>query len=80
VQRIPEHQFRAVGTDKFMWKLIVVYLPIAGGMIWLCTKRKVVRAAAALAPRGGNSRLARMRPWRDRARWSVQAGATTAHA
>jgi len=46
VQRIPEHQFRAAGTDKFMWKLIVVYLPIAGGIIWLCTKRKVVRAAA----------------------------------
>jgi hypothetical protein len=46
VQRIPEQQFRAAGTDKFMWKVIVVYLPIAGGIIWLCTKRKDVRAAA----------------------------------
>lgn len=46
VHRIPEHQFRAAGTDKFMWKIIVVYLPIAGGIIWLCTKRGDVLAAA----------------------------------
>ena len=31
---------------KFMWKVVVVYLPIAGGITWLCTKRKDVRAAA----------------------------------
>ena len=52
VHRIPEHQFRAAGTDKFMWKIIVVYLPIAGGIIWLCTKRSDVLAAAPSTPGG----------------------------
>ena len=56
VEQIPEHQFRAAGTDKFMWKLIVGFLPIAGGIIWLCTKRRDVRAAARPSTR---SRVAR---------------------
>jgi hypothetical protein len=33
VQRIPEQQFPAAGTDKFMWKAIVAYLRVAGGII-----------------------------------------------
>jgi hypothetical protein len=50
VRRIPEHQFHAAGTDKFMWRLIVGFVPIAGGIIRLCTKRRDVLAAAPIAP------------------------------
>ena len=49
VQRIPERQFRAAGTGKFIRKIIVVYLlPIAG-------RNHLARHARTLEPSRGPS-------------------------
>lgn len=50
VAKIPEHQFRAVGSEKTSWILIVALAGIIGALIWLFAKRRDVLAAAGLAP------------------------------
>jgi len=46
VCRIPEHQYRAVGTEKTMWVLIVVLVGGIGTIVWYFAERAKVLAAA----------------------------------
>ncbi len=73
VARIPEHQYRAVGTDKTMWILVVVLAQVIGALIWQFSRRDDVLAAAGRVPPpppgwypdpSGGSR------WWDGARWT----------
>jgi hypothetical protein len=50
VARIPEQQFRAAGTEKTMWILVVVLAQIIGALIWRFAKRGDVLAAAGRMP------------------------------
>lgn len=50
VARIPDYQFRAAGTDKVVWVLIVVLAQIIGALIWRFVKRSEVLAAAGRIP------------------------------
>ncbi len=55
VARIPEQQFRAAGSEKIMWVLIVVLTHVIGALVWRFTKRDdVLRAAGqpSLPPPG----------------------------
>lgn len=54
VARIPETQYRAAGSEKTTWILVVALAGIIGALIWLFVKRNDVRAAtgAAGAPAG----------------------------
>lgn len=46
VARIPDEQFRAAGTEKTVWVLVVVLAHIIGALIWRFAKRRDVRAAS----------------------------------
>jgi hypothetical protein len=50
VARTPESQFKAVGSEKIVWLLIVIFLGIIGALIWLFAKRSSVMAAAGRIP------------------------------
>lgn len=50
VARIPEHQFRAAGTDKTMWVLVVVLAQFIGALVWYLAKRRDVKAGAGIIP------------------------------
>ena len=50
VARIPDHQFKAAGTEKIMWVLIVVLVGGIGTIIWYFAKRKDVLALAGRQP------------------------------
>lgn len=50
VARTPDYQFRAAGTDKTAWILVVVLAGIVGALIWRFTKRDAVRAASGYLP------------------------------
>lgn len=50
VVRIPEAQFRAAGTDKTSWVVIVVVIHFIGALIWQLGKRSAVLAAASRTP------------------------------
>ncbi len=47
VAQTPGWQFKAVGSDKTAWVLIVVLLGIIGALIWLFAKRSAVKAASS---------------------------------
>lgn len=50
VAKTPDWQFKAVGSEKIVWVLIVVLLQIIGALIWLFAKRSTVLAAANAIP------------------------------
>ena len=50
VARIPDLQFRAAGSDKVAWILVVVLAQIIGALIWQFAKRADVLAAAGRVP------------------------------
>ncbi len=50
--RLPEGQFRAAGTEKTTWIVVVAVLHILGAVIWFAAKRSAVKAAVPLAPSG----------------------------
>lgn len=50
VARIPEAQYRAAGTDKTSWVVIVVIIHFIGALIWQFGKRSTVLAAAGRMP------------------------------
>lgn len=50
VVKIPEHQYRAAGTDKTTWVLVVVLAGQIGALIWHFSKRGDVHAMAGVAP------------------------------
>ena len=50
VARIPEAQYRAAGTDKTLWILVVVLAQLIGALIWQFAKRSDVLAVAGRVP------------------------------
>jgi hypothetical protein len=51
VAQIPDPQYRAAGTDKTVWVLVVVLAGWIGAIIWQFAKRDdVLRARAAFGP------------------------------
>ncbi|MDQ6838666.1 MAG: DUF2510 domain-containing protein [Actinomycetota bacterium] len=51
VVRIPEVQFRAAGTEKLTWVLVVVLAGVIGAPIWHFARRRDVLDAAGRVPR-----------------------------
>jgi H+/Cl- antiporter ClcA len=73
VVRIPDHQFRAAGSEKVTWILLVVLLNPVGGLIWLLSKRKKLRAARGVIPPpppGWYPEPSGALRWWDGSRWS----------
>jgi hypothetical protein len=53
VAQIPEPQYRAAGTDKTVWVLVVVLVGFVGALIWQFAKREdVLRARGLLGAPG----------------------------
>lgn len=50
IVRIPDYQFRAAGSEKVMWILVVVLAGIIGALVWRFARRNDVRAAAGYVP------------------------------
>jgi hypothetical protein len=50
VAGIPDHQFRAAGTEKLTWILIVALAGWIGALIWQLAKRNDVLAMAGALP------------------------------
>ena len=50
VARLPEPQFRAAGTEKLTWLLVVALTGIIGALVWRFAKRAEVLAAAGRLP------------------------------
>ncbi|HWC10756.1 MAG TPA: DUF2510 domain-containing protein [Acidimicrobiales bacterium] len=50
VARLPEPHFRAAGTEKLTWLLVVVLAGIIGALVWRFAKRAEVLAAAGRLP------------------------------
>ncbi len=50
VAGIPEQQYRAAGTDKTVWVLVVVLVGWVGALIWQFAKREDVLRARGLVP------------------------------
>ena len=50
VAQIPDHQFRAAGTEKILWVLVVVLAGFVGALVWYFVKRTDVLAAAGRVP------------------------------
>jgi multisubunit Na+/H+ antiporter MnhF subunit len=50
VCKIPDHQYRIVGTEKITWVLVVALAGIIGALIWRFAKQDSVLAAAGLIP------------------------------
>jgi hypothetical protein len=50
VARIPDHQYRAAGTEKVVWVLVVALVGIIGALVWLFSTRNRVLAAAGFLP------------------------------
>jgi hypothetical protein len=53
VAQIPDAQYRAAGTDKTVWVLVVVLLGWIGALIWQFAKRDEVLRARGLLGSGG---------------------------
>jgi hypothetical protein len=51
VARLPESQYRAVGSEKITWVLVVVLLGILGALVWQFAKRAAVLSAAGVGAR-----------------------------
>ena len=52
VAKIPDHQYRAVGTEKIVWVLVVALAGWIGALIWHFAKRRDVLAATGRAGPG----------------------------
>jgi hypothetical protein len=50
VCRIPDYQYRSVGSDKVTWVLVLALTQIIGALIWQFSRRRDVLAAAGLPP------------------------------
>ena len=51
VAKIPEDQFRVIGSEKTAWLLVVVLAGWIGALVWQFAKRSDVLRAAAYTPR-----------------------------
>ena len=50
VVQLPEDQFRAAGTEKVTWILVVALAQVIGALIWQFARRRDVLAAAGRLP------------------------------
>ena len=50
IVQLPEDQFRAAGTEKVTWILVVALAGIIGALIWQLARRSDVLAAAGRLP------------------------------
>ncbi|HET9092091.1 MAG TPA: DUF2510 domain-containing protein [Acidimicrobiales bacterium] len=50
IARIPDYQFRAAGSEKLTWLLVVILTGILGTVIWRVVKRSDVKMMAGMAP------------------------------
>ena len=50
VAKTPDWQFRAVGSEKVVWLLLVIFLGIIGALVWWFAKRSQVLAATGRIP------------------------------
>lgn len=50
VAKIPDAQFRASGSEKIVWLLIVILGGIIGSLVWLFAKREEVRRSSGTLP------------------------------
>ncbi len=50
VARIPDLQFRAAGSEKVVWVLIVALVGVIGALVWQFVQRGEVLAAAGRVP------------------------------
>jgi hypothetical protein len=50
VCRIPDHQYRAVGSEKVTWVLVLALVGAIGALIWQFSRRREVLAASGLPP------------------------------
>jgi hypothetical protein len=50
VVRIPDYQYRAAGTDKVTWVVVVAVVQIIGALIWQFARRRQVLDAAGRVP------------------------------
>jgi hypothetical protein len=50
VAKTPDWQFKAVGSEKIVWLLIVIIAGIIGALVWHFAKRSDVVAAAGRIP------------------------------
>ncbi len=50
VVRIPEDQYRAAGTEKTTWVVVVAVAQAIGALVWHFAKRREVLDAAGRAP------------------------------
>ena len=50
VCKIPDYQYRAAGTEKLTWILVVVLAGIVGALVWRFAKQSAVYAAAGRLP------------------------------
>jgi hypothetical protein len=75
VVKLPDQQFRAAGTDKTTWVLVVVLAQAIGALIWHLSKRNdVLRAAGAIPmpPPGWYPDATGGIRWWDGLRWTDQ--------
>jgi hypothetical protein len=75
VVKLPDLQYRAAGTDKTTWILIVVLAQVIGALIWQFSKRNdVLRAAGAIPmpPPGWYPDATGGIRWWDGLRWTDQ--------
>ncbi len=49
VAGLPDHQYRAAGTEKLTWVLVVVLAGAIGALVWQLAKRREVLDVAGLA-------------------------------
>ncbi|MGH9278974.1 MAG: hypothetical protein ACRD12_12825, partial [Acidimicrobiales bacterium] len=52
VVKIQDDQYKAAGTDKIVWVLIVILAGVIGALIWRFVKRNDVLAATGAMPYG----------------------------
>jgi hypothetical protein len=50
VARIPDWQFRAVGSEKIVWLLVTILAGIIGALVWRFAKRSEVLGAVGRVP------------------------------
>ena len=62
VVKIPDHQFKAAGTEKIIWLLVVILLGIIGALVWRFVKRNDVLAAEGRMPEVGPTPAASVGP------------------
>ena len=74
IATVPDHQYRAAGTEKLVWVLVVVLAGVIGALIWRFAERDKVRAAAGrwpATPPGWYADPATGKPrWWDGTRWT----------